>query len=74
LGSAVKAPTPSESKNLVIARKSLVAARAIRRGERFTEENLTAKRPGSGISAMEYDEWIGRTAERDYEADDLIVS
>ncbi|HXU71378.1 MAG TPA: N-acetylneuraminate synthase [Polyangia bacterium] len=72
LGRVEKAPTPSEVKNLVVARKSLVAARAIRRGERFTPENLTTKRPGSGISAMRYDEWLGREADRDYEADELI--
>lgn len=72
LGSGVKVPSPAEMKNLVVARKSLVAARAIRRGEPFTTENLTAKRPGSGISAMRYDEWLGRPADRDYRADDLI--
>ena len=57
---------------MAVARKSLVAARAIRRGERFTPENLTAKRPGSGISAMRYDEYLGRSAEHDYAADELI--
>lgn len=73
LGSFRKVPSPVELKNIPIARKSLVAARAIRKGEAFTAENLTAKRPGSGISAMRYDEWLGRIADRDYEADDLIV-
>jgi N,N'-diacetyllegionaminate synthase len=72
LGDAAKAPTPSEQKNLAVARKSLVAACAIRRGERFTPENLTTKRPGDGISAMQYDAWLGRVADRDYEADELI--
>lgn len=72
LGRPEKGPTSAEQKNIAIARKSLVAARAIRRGERFTAENLTAKRPGSGISAMRYDEWLERTADRDYEADELI--
>ncbi len=72
LGSADKGPTASERRNLAVARKSLVAARAIRRGEPFTVQNLTTKRPGSGISAMEYDAWLGRLADRDYEADELI--
>ncbi len=72
LGEPKKGPSPSERKNLPVARKSLVAARAIRRGERFSTENLTVKRPGSGISAMRYDEWIGRVAERDYAEDELI--
>jgi N-acetylneuraminate synthase len=72
LGRPEKRPTASEQKNIAVARKSLVAARAIRRGEPFTTENLTTKRPGNGISAMEYDLWLGRIAERDYEADDLI--
>jgi len=49
-----------------------VAARSIRRGEPFTTDNLAAKRPGSGISAMRYDEWLGRLADRDYEVDDLV--
>jgi sialic acid synthase SpsE len=72
LGQPEKGPTPSERKNLTVARKSLVAARAIRRGETFTPENLTTKRPGNGISAMQYDAWLGRVADRDYEADELI--
>jgi sialic acid synthase SpsE len=72
LGHADKGPTPSELKNIAVARKSLVAARPISRGEQFTPENLTAKRPGNGISAMEYDAWLGREADRDYEADELI--
>lgn len=72
LGSAVKGPTAAEMKNLAVARRSLVAARAIRRGEPFTAENLTTKRPGSGVPAMEYDAWLGRLADRDYEPDELI--
>jgi sialic acid synthase SpsE len=50
LGYGIKRPSPSEAKNIPIARKLLVAAVAIQTGERFTETNLTAKRPGSGIS------------------------
>lgn len=72
LGSATKAPTPAELKNLPVARRSLVAACPIRRGEAFTVDNLTTKRPGSGISAMQYDAWLGRLADRDYDTDELI--
>jgi N-acetylneuraminate synthase len=72
LGSACKLPSPSERKNLPIARRSLVAAAPIAKGERFSGENLTVKRPGNGISAIFYDEWIGRTATRDYQEDELI--
>ena len=72
LGRSLKAPSPSEMGNLVIARRSLVAAKAIRRGEPFTRENLALKRPGSGISPMRYDEWLGQTADRDYAPDELI--
>lgn len=72
LGHADKGPTTAELKNLAIARKSLVAAQAIRRGDPFTSANLTAKRPGSGVSAMRYDEYLGRVADRDYAADELI--
>ena len=53
-------------------RKSLVAAKPIRAGELFTEENLTAKRPGLGISPMNWDSMIGQPASRDYQVDDLI--
>jgi N,N'-diacetyllegionaminate synthase len=72
LGSPRKAPSPSERKNIAIARKSLVAARPIGAGEPFTRENLTVKRPGNGISPMRYDEYLGRPAARDYEEDELI--
>ena len=72
LGDGVKIPTPSESKNRSIARKSIVAARHITAGETFTGENLTVKRPGTGISPMRWDEWIGQMAKRDYDEDELI--
>ncbi len=72
LGDGVKQPTPSEKPNLSVVRKSLVAARPIRAGELFTEANLTAKRPGTGISPMQWDAWIGRPASRDFAADELI--
>lgn len=72
MGDGIKRPSPSEAKNKPIARKSLVAAKSIKTGERFTPENLTAKRPGTGISPMRWDEVMGRTATRDYVADELI--
>lgn len=72
LGDGRKRAMPSEQKNIDVARKSLVAARNIARGELFSEENLTTKRPGSGVSAMRYYEFLGRTARRDYSVDELI--
>jgi len=72
MGDGIKRPSPSESKNKSIARKSLVAARSIKAGERFTPENLTAKRPGTGVSPMRWDEVMGRTATRNYGADEMI--
>ncbi len=72
LGDGIKRPTASEQANLPVVRKSLVAARPIRAGELFSEANLTAKRPGSGISPMQWDAWIGRPASRDFAADELI--
>jgi N,N'-diacetyllegionaminate synthase len=72
LGDGIKRPTPSELANLPVVRKSLVASRHIRAGELFSEANLTAKRPGTGISPMQWDAWIGRPAFRDFAADELI--
>jgi len=72
LGNGIKKPSPSEMKNKLIARKSIVAARNIRKGEPFTEESLTVKRPGTGISPMRWDEMIGQVAQKDYEKDELI--
>ena len=71
-GDGHKRPSPSESKNLEIIRKSLVALVPIKAGEPFTEANLGVKRPGSGISPMRWDEFIGRPANRDYQTDELI--
>lgn len=73
LGDGEKKPSPSEIKNRDVARKSIVARRAIRKGEAFTEENLTAKRPGSGISPMRWKDVIGLTADRNYERDEMIA-
>lgn len=72
LGSPHKSPTESEMKNIPIARKSLVAACTIRKGEFFTEQNLTVKRPGNGISPMRWFEVIGQSSGRDYREDELI--
>ncbi len=72
LGVAIKQPSPSEIKNKSIARKSIVAACRIRKGEKFTEENLAVKRPGTGISPMRWNELLGKTATRDFDEDELI--
>lgn len=72
LGSPEKAPTASERPNIPVARKSLVAARAIRRGDVFTADNLLALRPGDGRSPMDYWSLLGREAERDYAAHEKI--
>jgi sialic acid synthase SpsE len=68
----VKRISASEAKNRPIARKSLVAARAIKQGERFSPDNVTAKRPGTGLSPMMWDEVIGQVARRDFDPDALI--
>jgi len=72
MGDGIKRPSPSEEKNRLVVRKSLVAARPIRAGETFTEENVTVKRPGTGISPIRWDELIGRSAPRAFAADELI--
>lgn len=72
LGNGVKKPSKSESKNMAVARKSLVAKKEIQPGELLTEENLAVKRPGDGISPMRWDEVLGRRAERAYKTDELI--
>jgi N,N'-diacetyllegionaminate synthase len=72
LGDCVKRPSASEEKNRLVARKSLFAACAIVKGQLFSEQNLVAKRPGTGISPMRLDELLGRPAARDFAADELI--
>jgi N,N'-diacetyllegionaminate synthase len=72
LGDGVKRPTPGELKNRPIARKSLVARQPIAAGEAYSADNLTAKRPGTGISPMRWDEVIGLPAPRAVAADELI--
>jgi N,N'-diacetyllegionaminate synthase len=72
LGDGIKRLTPSEARNKPVARKSLVASQAINAGEVFTPQNITTKRPGTGISPMLWDEVMGRTALRDFREDELI--
>lgn len=72
LGDGVKEPAESEKKNIPIARKSIVAARDIGRGETFTEENITTKRPATGLSPMRWEQVIGREAPRDFKAEEAI--
>lgn len=72
MGDGVKQPGPSETKNLVVVRKSIVAARAIRQGETFNDANVTVKRPGTGLSPMRWDDVMGRAAKRAFAADELI--
>lgn len=72
LGDGVKRVGRAEGRNKSVARKSIVAARAIRTGEQFSSENLAVKRPGTGVSPMRWDEVVGRTASRDFDVDELI--
>lgn len=72
LGSFIKKPSISEIKNIKIARKSIVASRHINTGELFTEDNITLKRPGNGLSPVYWDLVIGKIANRDYEKDENI--
>jgi N,N'-diacetyllegionaminate synthase len=72
LGDGKKTMSASEAKNKSVVRKSLVAAREIRRGETFSEKNVAVKRPGLGISPMRWDEVIGRVATRDFESNELL--
>ena len=72
LGDGIKRLTPSEARNKSVVRKSLIATREIKAGEIFSTENITAKRPGTGISPMQWDEVLGRCARRNFLADELI--
>ena len=71
-GSSKKIVTESERKNKIVARKSIVAARNIVKGEILTEENITCKRPGNGISPMKWYDILGKVAEKDFRTDELI--
>lgn len=72
MGSSIKQPATSEIKNMNIARKSIVANKDIKKGDVFTEDNITSKRPGNGISPMKWYEVLGQVATKDYNEDDLI--
>lgn len=72
LGSSYKGPAPSEVKNRLIARKSLVALTSLKKGDLLTETNLGIKRPGFGISPMLYWDYLGQRATKDYQADEMI--
>jgi len=72
LGDGIKRPASVEYKNRDVVRRSLTAVRNIAKGERFSSENIDCKRPGNGLSPLDYWEWLGRSAERDYEADQAI--
>ena len=72
LGSSLKKPTPSEQPNITIARKSIVAACNIKKGEILTKKNLSIKRPATGTSPMHWDEIIGTIATKNYQIDELI--
>lgn len=72
-GQGGKKVTESERRNIDIARKSIVAKRNIKQGEILSPENITCKRPGSGISPMRWYEVIGQMAIRDFNEDELIV-
>ncbi len=73
LGNGTKEASESEKGNISIVRKSIVAARAVKKGEWLTEKNLTTKRPGTGLNPMRWNEVIGKAADRDYEADEMIL-
>ena len=72
LGGSAKKPSKSESPNIQIARKSIVALKNIKQGETLSEENITVKRPGMGINPMRWDEIVGSIANKNYKEDELI--
>ncbi len=72
LGSGIKKPSPSEIKNIEIARKSIISINKIIKGEAFTEKNIGIKRPGTGLSPMKWDELIGKNANRNYDEGEVI--
>lgn len=72
LGSPLKAVSASELRNRLLVRKSLVAKKIIARGERFTADNVSIKRPGTGVAPVHYWQLIGKDAKRDYKADELV--
>ena len=73
MGDGVKKPSNSEQKNISVARKSIVASKEIKLGDEFTSDNLVVKRPGTGISPMQWDEVVGKVASKDFHPDELII-
>jgi N,N'-diacetyllegionaminate synthase len=72
LGGSEKKPSPSETVNIDVARKSIVASQSIKKGDKLSSKNITTKRPGTGINPMKWDEVIGTISSKDYNADELI--
>jgi len=72
MGDGIKRPSPSEMKNIRVARKSIVARENILQGEVFSEKNLCVKRPGNGLSPSRWDEVMGQSSIRNFKADELI--
>jgi len=72
LGSFEKKPSPSETPNILVARKSIVASKTIQKGELLSESNLTVKRPAGGINPMRWNEVLGRVAHKSYDVDEMI--
>ena len=72
MGGGIKKRTPSEEKNMPVVRKSLVASKFIKKGDLFTEENITVKRPATGIDPMKWDNVMNSPAKRDFKQDEVI--
>ena len=72
MGSKLKKITKSEKKNIKLIRRSIVAKLKINRGEKFSYDNLTVKRPGTGVSPLKWDKYIGKKSKKNYEIDDFI--
>ena len=72
MGDGIKKPSTSEIKNKLIVRKSIVAAKEIKKGEVLSEETLAVKRPGNGMSPLEWDRVIGKRAKRNFTEDEMI--
>ena len=72
MGNGEKKPTKSELQNISIARKSIVAKKPIKKGEKFSVNNLTIKRPGTGINPMDWDRILDKKSKNNYNIDDLI--
>ena len=67
-----KKPSPSESINIDLVRKSIVASQSIKKGDKLSSKNITTKRPGTGINPMKWDQIIGTSSKKDYRMDELI--